>query len=559
MHLDGNTIANDTQLFADVCIVGGGLMGMLLAAELSKSIPHVLMLESGGEQGQTAASLDALHIESTGSELEPTPLHRARGFGGTAHVWNTFIENRPAARYFRMDAVDFEARPGLPHGGWPFGVEALAPYYEAVEQQVMPAFSLAEQARIAAMHGLPVDPGRVEVVAEGFGMADVFTERMARQLRQNPDLKVVTHATVTNIDADQDASAVRGVRVVSDAGTSFTVKAGTLVLAAGTLENARLLLASRDVRPAGLGNDHDVVGRYYMDHQRLNAGHLEPNDPALFERSAFFDLRRWGGQYWMGKIKLSQQLIREQQLLNSSTLLWPRPSAVDDRGVDAMKDLARALKGGRFDGQLLRYAGEIGRASRYLVTTGPLLAAIQRTSAPNITRGGWSHLRGNRKRFATFELVQQIEQAPDPDNRVTLGTQRDRYGVQLPRVHARFLPVDLDSAKRSQELLAAELLRAGVGRVVKQNAEFPDLHQTGGIHHPLGTTRMHVDPKQGVVDADSRVHGVRNLFVAGGSVFPTGGYSNPTLSIAALTLRLAAHLRQNAPRFATAPNIGASQ
>src|SRR6185295_12942713 len=129
-----------------------------------------------------------------------------------------------------------------------------------------------------------------------------------------------------------------------------------------------------------------------------------------------------------------------------------------------------------------------------------------------------------------------IEQAADPDNRVTLSERRDSHGVPLPQIHARFSRVDVESAQLSQALLNQELERAGIGKVeLDPSRPTPDLHQIGGIHHNLGGTRMHSDPKQGVVDEHCRLHDVRNVFVAGGSIFPTGGYSNPTLTMAALT------------------------
>lgn len=549
MRIDGLSVADGTEFSADICIVGAGITGLLLAEKLSRLDLDVLVLESGSDVADTADTLDALQYESSGSELEPTPTNRARGLGGTAHIWNTYLANRPAARYFRMEAIDFEDRPGLPYAGWPFGVDELDAYYADAEGTLMPAFSSAEQVRLATSHGLPVSPDRVIAVAEGFGFAEEFTRRLPEKVIRAPRVKVVTNAVVTEIVTDEHSTTAERVLVTGGNGKRFAATFGTLVLASGTIENARLLLVSRQRREAGIGNEHDVVGRYFMDHQRLNAGRLVPFDRGLFERSALFDLRAVGRQYWMGKLKLSESFLRERQLLNSSTLLWPRPSDSDDRGVDATKDLVRALKAGRFDAETRRYFAEVVRARDYLFGTAPTLAFVQRSLQPNIARGGWSHLPRNRERFEYFELVQQVEQAPDPENRVTLGSRRDRFGVPLPRIHARFCTVDLESARISQQLLAEELERAGVGRVVKNpTAEFPDLHQTGGIHHNLGTTRMHVDPKRGVVDADSRVHGTRNLYVTGGSVFPTGGYSNPTLTMAALSLRLAAHLANEVAR-----------
>jgi choline dehydrogenase-like flavoprotein len=501
------------------------------------------VLESGNEDVATVANSDCLSYESSGSELEPEPMNRARAIGGTACIWNTFLENRPAARYFRMDAVDFEKRPGLPHGGWPFTVSELDRYYAAAERRLMPDFSREQQRELQGSHGLPIDPARLETVAEPFGFADTVTRELVHSVAARGRVRLIKNATVTRIET-QSGQRAYSVRVAPAPGRSFNVDFRALVLAAGTIENARLLLISKtEHSPNGLGNSHDLVGRFFMDHQRLNAGRLVPFDAKLFDRSAFFDLRKVGRQFWMGKIKLSERLLRERELLNSSTLLWPRPRAADDRGVDALKELRELLKRRELGHEALSRAREVASAGRYLLGTGPLLALYQRTLSPNITRGGWSHLRNNQRRFEYYELVQQIEQVPAADNRITLSERLDRYAQPLPKIHARFSREDLESAELSQQLLNAELERSGVGRVQpSENAGFPDLHQTGGIHHNLGGTRMHTDPKQGVVDENARLHDVSNVFVAGGSVFPTGGYSNPTLTMAALTLRLGEYL-----------------
>jgi len=150
----------------------------------------------------------------------------------------------------------------------------------------------------------------------------------------------------------------------------------------------------------------------------------------------------------------------------------------------------------------------------------------------------------------SFELIHQCEQAPLPDNRVRLTTERDGLGVQLPVVDTRWSPVDLSSVSRLSSLLEAHFSSAGIGRLIQQHGDEPDLHNTGGIHHHLGTTRMHADPQRGVVDGECRVHGMSNLYVAGGSVFPTGGYANPNLTIVALGLRLGDHLRSSMPALA---------
>jgi len=530
-------------LEADVGIVGAGVAGLVLARALAGRHLDVVLLESGTAEPLAIPALDALAIESSGDPAEPTCDGRARGLGGSAHLWNTYLRNRPAARFVRLDAIDFETRPGVPESGWPFSLAALETHYDEAEALVMPSFSIARQRALEASSTLGLDPARAVSVAEGFGLAALFTKHLPRQLRDDPRSRIITGATATEVLLNPASGRALGVMVSVGGARRATLSCRILVLAASTIDNVRLLLASTTERPAGLANNHDNVGRFFMEHHRLNAGHLVPNDPGLFDRTALYDLRDHGDQFWMGKIKVSPAVLRTNGWLNSSTLMWPRVSELEDRGVDALQGFIRSGRQGRLPSNPRARLQEVAQAGRYLVRTGVPLALMQRTPSPNVTRGGWSRLPDGGRWFRTFELVQQIEQSPDPENRVTLARRSDEYGMPIAHVRCRLAELDLESARLSQELLAAELEHCGAGRVVRPpGAPFPDFHQAGGLHHNLGGTRMHADPKRGVVDADGKVHGVDGLYVAGGSIFPTGGYVNPTLTILALAFRLADHL-----------------
>jgi hypothetical protein len=143
-----------------------------------------------------------------------------------------------------------------------------------------------------------------------------------------------------------------------------------------------------------------------------------------------------------------------------------------------------------------------------------------------------------------FTLFYQIANAPDPDSRVTLIDERDGLGMPRVQLDWRFGNLERQTLQRANEILGEELGRSGLGRV----STVPDDPDTGwppgprGAWHQMGTTRMHPDPKQGVVDENGRVHGISNLYIAGSSIFPTCGYTNPTLTIVALSLRLSDHV-----------------
>jgi choline dehydrogenase-like flavoprotein len=174
-----------------------------------------------------------------------------------------------------------------------------------------------------------------------------------------------------------------------------------------------------------------------------------------------------------------------------------------------------------------------------------LAATGRQASAYGLGHGGWSQLKRPAERFVRLELWHSIEQTPRADNRVTLGRRLDALGCPELEVHWQWHQEDIDQTLRAQALFARGLARAGLGRVerVLHSDGSPHLEQPAGSHHLMGTTRMHADPRQGVVDAQCRVHGIDNLYVAGSSTFPSGGYANPTLTLVALALRLADHLK----------------
>jgi choline dehydrogenase-like flavoprotein len=142
-----------------------------------------------------------------------------------------------------------------------------------------------------------------------------------------------------------------------------------------------------------------------------------------------------------------------------------------------------------------------------------------------------------------------MEQAPNPLSRVFLATERDELGVPRAGLHWALTPLERKSIRVLHQLVGKELGMVGVGRVqlmpwLREGDDAPWPSFTSGGWHHMGTTRMSHNPAEGVVDPNCRVHGLANLYVAGASCFPTGGAVNPTLTLVALTLRLADHLKQ---------------
>jgi choline dehydrogenase-like flavoprotein len=285
------------------------------------------------------------------------------------------------------------------------------------------------------------------------------------------------------------------------------------VLAAGGLENARILLLSDDVVRPGLGNQNDLVGRFFMEHPHVTGfGEILAADLARLPK-IYYQRTKIHGRAAQAAFNPSESFLRERRLLNATLMFglageYRGEQAADSDRARAHTDMLKAARPFLADPDVL--GGEVG--------AGPL--------------GYW------------FGMGSACEQAPNPDSRVTLAAERDALGLRKIRLDWRLTGQERRSLYEHIRTLAMELGAQGVGRMrlgIEDDGLWPT-RVAGGSHH-MGTTRMHEDPKQGVVDRDCRVHGVDNLFVAGSSVFPTGGAANPTLTLLALTLRLAEHLR----------------
>jgi hypothetical protein len=149
--------------------------------------------------------------------------------------------------------------------------------------------------------------------------------------------------------------------------------------------------------------------------------------------------------------------------------------------------------------------------------------------------------------YGNFRMQFICEPTPDARSRVELIDARDRLGMPRVRVNWHIARQDFSGIERTAEMLAGALGVTREGRIqhVKRDSMRERFEVSGGMHH-MGTTRMSEDPARGVVDADCRVHHLDNLYLAGSSVFPSVGFSNPTLTLVALALRLANHLESHA-------------
>jgi choline dehydrogenase-like flavoprotein len=517
MLLDFNDAAAPQRLEADLCVVGAGAAGISMARELIGSRLSVILLESGGLRLE--APVQALY-EGTNTRgdfaLDGT---RFRMFGGTTSVWGGWCAP--------LDEIDFTRRDWVPYSGWPIEREVLLPYYGRAQSLCQLGRYRYEVAEWPELTKTPLEFDAAKLTHRMWQLSPPtrFGETYRDEVVRAPNLTLVLHATATEIETSDDASHVRQIRVSSLGGRRGLVRARQYVIACGGIETPRLLLLSNRVEAAGLGNGHDLVGRFFMEHPHADAGGvLISGEIGRFGDYGMRTVDREAVVLAVGPSPAAQRRLR---ILNSSLAVSGTLCLRPTQSLDSLNKIARAFESGRW----------------------PASAALHfRTlleDPDDVLREGYRQLRDEPPRGYTF--LARTEVAPNPANRVLLSDTRDALGQPRVKLQWRLGDLERHTVESTMRMLAAELGRLDIGRVrLNELLLRPDAawsENLGWVGHHMGTTRMSESPRHGVVDANCRVHGVANLYLAGAAVFPTGGFANPTLTIVALSLRLADHLK----------------
>ncbi len=517
MYIDSRALDDGTLVDSEICIIGAGAAGITLARELANQPFRVVLIESGGfdPDDETNSLLQAVN---SGRDYPILHHSRERYFGGATNPWGGHCAP--------MAPLNFEQRPWIPYSGWPISRQDLEPYYvRAHEVMRLGPFDYdAERTATAlGMNLFPFDPSRVQTVMSRFN-ALRFGPHYQRELDIAKNLTVYLWGNVVNINRHPTNPYVTDASVRTLSGRNFTVRARYFVLALGGIENARMLLLSRDVEAAGLGNGNDLVGRFFMEHISYRSGIIIPagTEPLL----KFYEGEHPLGDITVqGHIALPDELLRELQIPFFRAYLHIRDRSFlnTDAGQSAYV-LQKSAK--RLD-----WPENLGSHLRNV------LSGLDDVVA---------YFTGQEERFpSVYVLANDVEQIPNPDSRIGLARRRDAFGLNQATVHWQLSDLDKIGIQKAQQVIATEVGRTGFGRMrIEMPGEEDVLLEgaSGGAHH-MGTTRMHDDLRRGVVDADCRIHELSNVYVAGSSVFPTVGYINPTLTIVAMAIRLGDHLK----------------
>lgn len=531
----------DTGLNCDVCIVGGGAAGAVLFDILSRTKLKVILLESGGltpdsETQKLNEGFQRLNGQQPKTEFTDLVWYRLRGLGGTTSIWGGGCKP--------FQKVDFSTRSWVKDSGWPIDLAELQPFYSEAKRYVEITSDVFDERLWSVLEMQPPyninfdEISTIFSIKSGFLADDGYLKWSGpvnfKKFLANPDSEksanlVLYNATLT--DLKSTAGVIQYGEVINPRLQKGRIQAKIYVLAAGGWENPRILLNAN--RGAGIGNETDCVGRYYLGHPfGWPADLICPSKTAatkLFWKFQYYKIGRNRGQPHFAFKEATQ---RRHQLL--STGIWLLGDYDKDSAVYKAMHVQEQLRSG-------------GLASTDISLSDAIVLLME---LDDVLVNAFRKLTNRGVRTRMMEKIPLLyiqEGTPKRDSRIYLSKEKDKFGLKKLVLDWHFDEQEIQNMYKVLKLFAANARNFGWGRIqLRMEADVNSSNPTRGLHdaaHPSGATRMSDDLKRGVVDRNLRVHTVKNLYVCGSSVFPTNSYVSPTFTIAALAVRLAEHLK----------------
>jgi choline dehydrogenase-like flavoprotein len=499
----------------DICVVGAGAAGILLAIRLTEKKRKVLLIESGNlapDDEKQALNI----IEQTAKPMRDPVWNRKRIVGGTTTAWG--------GQSLPFSSLDFARRDWVVNSGWPIEYEDVAKYYDSANA-FMHVDNWDYGGDLFARFGIerpPIDAQRIDYHFSKWAPKPNFHKLYCRTLKKN--VMVLYNAHLVRIDL-QPNGRVQSLSIANFVGRTHRISVGEVILATGGIETNRLLLLNDHQLEGGLGNHSGWLGRAFMDHPSLVGGTIIPKDARQFQ--ALFGTRIYRRKRYSARLSAPAAWQRENKLLNvSASFLFLYP----DERSDPFRAIKRLLRGMEAAAvvDILRHLSRLAE------------------SAVTVAIHGYLYKPGS---CTVFGL--NLEQEPCSESYVTLERSRDRFGLRQASLHWVISEKSWRTAVLFAKQIKTELERlnlAGVELTPELQSETSDWEGNfSDVNHHMGGTRMSSVASQGVVTRNMQVWGIPNLSVASCSVFPTSSHSNPTLTLLALCERLVERIANSSP------------
>jgi choline dehydrogenase-like flavoprotein len=554
MFIDAETFDSGVTVHTGIVIVGAGPAGIVLALELAKAKYEVTLIEGG--QFRFSESIQKLNDASHFDPQFHAPMSDCtrRQVGGTSNIWG--------GRCLPYDPVDFDPRPYIPYSDWPVSYSELEKYFQktcdyclcgSAEFNVNGIPNLKQKSIIP---GLP-DEEVLTSTLERWSLPTNFGKEYFQQLKANQHIKLIYGLNCIKIEtSEQDSYKVHHLLNKTMSGKVIYVAAQKYVLAGGALNTTRLLLASDQQHPNGIGNHSGLLGKFYMGHlsgdiatvrfttppQKTIFGfdrdpdHIYIRRRFSFTRDFLHDKELPNIVAWLGAPKFGDP-SHKNGILSSAYVALNMPILKDRLTSTAMRNSAIGEDNkGIFHAHIQNIIRDIGKTLTFLPGFG-YERFIARRKVPAL----FVYSAANE-----YPLHYHSEQVPNVNSHVSLSTEKDILGMRKLDIKLQFTQQDIDGIVKAHQYWDQHLRKHNCGylKYLTDDPEARIWDQAGDGFHQVGTTRMSNTANDGVVDTNCKVHGFSNLFIASSSIFVTSGQANSTFMIIAFALRLAGYLKQ---------------
>ncbi len=525
MSIDASNIEENSTFKADICILGGGIAGIVLANELLNTNKSIILLESGTElyDKKTQALYEAESIPP----LFPNPLSsRLRLLGGSSNHWENSTE--------RFSPIDLKKRDWVDDSGWPFSYEELEPYYVQAEEYTKVGkdgyhFGFWQE-KFNSTDMFPKPSLFNSAVSKSPLYPTQFYREYGDKLKHAKNIRIIKNANVINIKYNSETQTVKSTIFRSLKNRQHQVDASTFIMCLGGIENTRMLLTFNENYDDKLGNQHGNVGRYFMEHPTVRAAHFLPLNENKLDK--IYEGILDGALYVIGRASLNESAQKTHHTNNLRMYFTKHSKIKLSEGISSAHIISNSIESGgapdEFGGHLMNMIKDIDHIAE---------AFLRKELDTSFFDSTYE--------FGGYQITSMIEQTPDKNNRIRLGEQKDALGLKKVKIDFRVTESDKKKTWKTLELLSQDPNIQSIGRIrlLKDRESRIWTSQLGFGQHHMGTTKMSHHIENGVVDPSLKVFGTNNFYISGSSVFPTGGHVPPTLTIIAVTIRLANELK----------------
>jgi len=521
MIIDVTSFETSQSLKTDICILGAGVSGIVLARELQPHFKQIALIEAG----DTNYSIEnqALYAPEIQPELYPDPTYsRLRMLGGSSNHWENGTEP--------FDPIDFEKREWIENSGWPISYEDVARYYASAGNYSgvgEDGYSYNYWRELLQIDDLFAKSNNIDSsISKDANPPRRFYEQYRDDLDSSKNITIYKNASVTDIDFDKGSSTIKSIFFFSNRFIQHSISANIFIMCFGGIENARMMLEFNNKNDNRLGNQYDNVGRYFMDHPTIRAAHLYPFDKERFSHYRGHDL---GDRFIAVNFKLSKAALQRNKTINMRIMLKPGSNIYLSHGISSLNSFTEEIIPDNFGTHLTNILKDLD-------------LIVDKISRKKFDKP----LFDESDEFHGFQILAMMEQTPNRKNRVRLGLQRDKFNSRKIIIEYEISQNDKKMAWASLNTIANEIGAESLGRVrlLKEEDDRIWSSQLGFASHHVGTTRMSDTERTGVVDSDQKVFGTKNFYISGSSVFTTASHVRPTLTIVALSIRLAEHIKR---------------